>query len=369
MSLGDLGARVIKVEEPGLGDETRHWGPPFLQNESAYFLSLNRNKESIELDLKTERGREALRLLAREADVVVQNFRPGVMDRLGIGYETLRAENPRLIYASISGFGQTGPQRLKPGYDLIAQAISGLMRSSAGPGGKPARASFPVADILAALFTGQAIVAALFHRDRTGKGQQIEVSLLEALLASMCPLSSSYLLTGQEPAPTTIHSNVVPYQVFECQDAPIVIGVPNERIWQRFCRALDRPAWLSDQRYRSNGERNRNRLDLVRDIESVLRGQRAKDWLAVLEKNEVPCGPILLVGQVFEDEQMLDARTVVEVEHGELGPLRLVASPMRFSEGELEYRPPPQLGEHTSAILKELQWEEEVISTEASVDI
>jgi crotonobetainyl-CoA:carnitine CoA-transferase CaiB-like acyl-CoA transferase len=368
MSLGDLGARVIKVEEPGLGDETRHWGPPFVEKESAYFLSLNRNKESIELDLKKEEGREALRRLAHKADVVVENFRPDVMDRLGIGYEMLRVENPRLIYASISGFGQTGAQRLKPGYDLIVQAISGLLRSNAGPGGKPAKASFPVADILAALFTCQAILAALFHRERTGEGQQIHVSLLEALLASMCPLSSSYLLAGPDSAAATMNSNVVPYQVFDCQDEPIVIGVPNERIWKRFCDALDRPEWLSDERYTGNGERNRNRLELVRAIEEVLRGRCARQWLAILEENEVPCGPILSVGEVFEDPHLLSEQSIVQVKHEKYGPLRLLASPMRFSGVELDYRSPPELGEHTALILKELDCEFEAFSTRKSVD-
>lgn len=355
MMLADLGARVIKVEEPEVGDETRHWGPPFVDGESAYFVGVNRGKESIELNLKDAGDRQTLHRLAAKADVVIENFRPGVGERLGVGYEALKPANPRLVYASISGFGQTGPFREKPGYDLIAQALSGFMWVSAAPGGPPVKAGFPVADILAGLFAAQAILAALYRRQRTGAGAFLEISLLESMLAAMCSVTSSYLLTGKEPDPMgTAQSNIVPYQVFRTQDGPIVIGAPNDRLWQRFCQALERPDWLDDPRYATNSSRHRHRRELVADIERTLGGRPAAEWLRRLEEWEVPCAPIASVGEIFRHPQVLDRRVAVEMPHSRLGRVRLVGSPMRFADYTPRYQGPPLLGEHTARILEEL---------------
>jgi len=355
MTLADLGARVIKVEEPGTGDETRHWGPPFVDGESAYFLGVNRGKESIELNLKEPRDLEIARRLAAKADVVIENFRPGVADRLGVGYEQLRAANPKLIYASISGFGQTGPFREKPGYDLLAQALSGFMRLSASPGGPPVKAGFPVADILAGMFAGQAILAALYRRQRTGEGAYVEIALLESILAAMCSISAQFLLTGQEPVSMGIgQSNIVPYQVFQCQDESIIIGAPNDRLWQRFCQALDQPGWLAEERYATNASRTVHRAELVTQIEAVLAARPAADWLRRLEEFEVPCAPINSLGRIFSHPQVLARNFAVEVDHSRLGPIKLVGSPLHFAGFEPPRQAPPLLGEHTEKILSEL---------------
>ncbi|MGH9662231.1 MAG: CaiB/BaiF CoA transferase family protein [Bryobacteraceae bacterium] len=355
MTLGDLGARVIKVEEPDGGDETRRWGPPFVGGESAYFLGINRNKESLALDLKSPEGLEAARMLARRADVVVENFRPGVMSRLGLGYAELAAENAGLVYASVSGFGQSGPDRLKPGYDLIMQAMSGLMVVSGWPG-QPAKAGFPVADILTSMFAGQAILAALFSRTRDGRGRYVEVALLEGMLAAMCSVAPSYLLAGVEPPPMgTGQANIVPYQLFDCADGQVMCGAPNDRIWERFCEALERPEWLADERYRGNRARVRHRAELVAAVEETMRARPVAQWLERLESHGVPCGPVLTIGQVLNHPQVVARGVVVETEHPELGRLRMVGSPMRFDGEPPRYSPPPRLGEHTQKIMDGLK--------------
>ncbi len=354
MMLADLGARVIKIEEPGSGDETRNWGPPFVDGESTYFLGVNRGKESVTLDLKDERDRAVLGRLASRADVLIENFRPGVADRLGAGYRSLSAANPRLVYVSISGFGQSGPHRDRPGYDLIVQALSGFMRVSSTPGGAPVKAGFPVADILAGLFAGQAILAALYRREQTGRGDWIDISLLESMLAAMNAATSWCLLTGEEPAAMGVgQSNIAPYQIFQCQDQPIVIGVPNQRLWRRFSAALERPDWTADERYLDNAARNRNRSSLVAEIEKTLLRQPAAHWLGVLEQHEVPCAPIQQISEILRHPQVAARDVIVAVDHAGLGPIRLVGNPMRFAGFQPAYRPPPRLGEHTAAVREE----------------
>jgi crotonobetainyl-CoA:carnitine CoA-transferase CaiB-like acyl-CoA transferase len=354
MNLADLGARVIKIEEPGGGDETRQWGPPFVQGESAYFLAHNRNKESVTLNLKDPGERELLCRLAERADVVIENFRPGVVDRLGIGHAVLQQRNPRLVYASVSGFGQTGPDRLKPGYDLIIQAVSGMMQVSAQRGGPPVKAGFPIADILASLFTGQAILAALYERERTGRGRYIEVALLEAMLAGMASVSSSYLMAGEEPGPMGGGlAMIAPYQVFQCQDGPIAVGVTNERIWQRFCQALGRADWGVDERFRTNRDRTRNRGELVPEIERTLAGRLRAECLALFEQHEIPCGAVQSIGEVMATPQAAARGVAVNVEQPCIGTIRMVGSPMRFQGYTPEYKPVPAAGEHTKQVLRE----------------
>jgi crotonobetainyl-CoA:carnitine CoA-transferase CaiB-like acyl-CoA transferase len=355
MLLADLGARVVKIEEPGSGDETRKWGPPFVDGESTYFLGVNRGKESVALDLKQATGRSAARRLAARADVVVENFRPGVAARLGIGYDDVRAGNPRVVYASISGFGQDGPARDRPGYDLIVQALSGFMRVSSTPGGPPVKAGFPIADILAGLFAGQAILAALYDRERAGQGRYIEVSLLESMLASMTSVTGSYLVAGHETQGMGVaQANITPYQVFRCADADIVTGAPNERVWRRLAEALGHREWIADARYRDNAARNRHRSELVGEIEREMAKRPAAEWLAILERHEVPCAPVATVAQAFAHPQLAARGAIVEVQHSKLGPIRLPGCPMRFAGYQPSYRPPPLLGEHTEAVLAEL---------------
>ena len=353
MILGDLGARIIKIEEPRTGDETRHWGPPFVEGESAYFLSLNRNKESVVLDFRQEGDVAALRRLASQSDVVVQNFRPGVAERLQVDYRTLNGGNPGLIYASISGFGLTGPDCQRPGYDLVVQAMSGMMLTS-GWEGVPVKACFPIADILAGQFAANAILAALYERKKTGAGTHIEVSLLEALLFAMPGQVANCLLTGNSPPPQgTTNASIAPYQLLQCQDALLAVGAPNDRIWRRFCEALSRPDWAEDERYRTNQRRIENRDKLIGEIEAVMRRKTSAEWQRILDQHQVPCGPLLSIGQAFELPQVQARGNVVTVEHPKAGPIRLLRNPIRFADRTMEHRPPPLLGEHTDAVLEE----------------
>ena len=352
--LGDLGARVIKIEEPETGDETRHWGPLFVGGESAYFLALNRNKQSVVLDLKQEGDAGTLRRLAQEVDVVVQNFRPGVVERLGIDYPSLKACKPGLIYASISGFGLSGPDRQRPGYDLIVQAMSGMMLAS-GSEEAPAKACFPVADVLAGQFACQAILAALYEKEKTGQGTHVEVSLLESLLFAMTFHATACLLTGKAPAPQgTNNASIVPYQLLRCQDAPLAVGVPNERIWRRFCDALGRPEWIRDERYSSNQNRLENRDALIGEIEAVMQQRPSAEWLEKLDRHGVPCGPLLSIAEIFQHPQMLARDSVVTLNHPAAGPIVLMNNPMRFVGRAMSYAPPPVLGQHTGSVIEEI---------------
>jgi len=353
LMLGDLGARVIKIEEPGSGDETRQWGPPFVQGESAYFLSLNRNKESVALDFKREEDRKLLDGLVRECDVAVQNFRPGVPERLGIDYESLRRRNPGLIYVSISGFGQSGPDRERPGYDLIIQAMSGMMRAS-GTATGPAKSCFPAADVLAGQTASQAVLAALYARQRTGEGAHIEVSLLESLLFAMSLHTTASLLTGVTPEPHgTSHPSIVPYQLLRCQDNLLAVAVPNQRIWRRFCDALGKPGWLEDERFRTNRDRIGHREALIAEIEEIMKRRPSAEWVRILDQHGVPCGPLLKVSDIVQHPQILARNGIATVEHPALGAMRLLANPIRFQDYTMEYRTPPTLGQHTGSVREE----------------
>jgi formyl-CoA transferase/CoA:oxalate CoA-transferase len=346
MMLADLGARVIKIEEPGSGDETRHWGPPFAGSLSTYFLSMNRNKESVTADLKSERGKRLAHSIAAKADVVLENFRPGVAERLGIGYSTLGGINPKLVYASISGFGQTGPDRLKSGYDLIVQAMSGSMYTSASPEQGAVKVSFPVADLFAAMFAGQAILAALYQRNKTGRGRYIEVALLEGILCAMSALAAGVLATGEEPVRVgTAQHHIVPYQLFQCLDQPIMCGAPNERLWRKFCEVLGHEEWLADPRFQGNPARNRHRAELVPMIEEALRRRTAADWVERMEQFDIPCGPVMTLSQALQHRQTQARGTVVES-----GGLQWVRNPMRLEAYEPPVAPAPGLGEHTARV-------------------
>ena len=354
MMLGDLGARVIKIEEEQAGDETRQWGPPFLEGESTYFLSMNRNKESVTANLKSEAGQRLVQSIAARADVVIENFRPGVAERLGIGYGRLSALNPRLIYASISGFGQTGPQREKAGYDLILQAMSGSMHLAGTRKQPAAKVAFPVADILAGLFASNAVLAALYARNKSGRGRFIEISLLEGMLCAMSNLATGALNTGLEPKRVgAAQPNIVPYQLFQCRDAPIVLGAPNERLWAKVCEALGHGEWLADPRFQGNAKRNAHRGELVDLMQAVLVRDNAAAWIEKLETHDVPCGPVSTLTQALAHPQVAARGAVVETEHAKLGKIRLVANPMRMHDFTPSYRAPGALGEDTECVRAE----------------
>jgi formyl-CoA transferase len=355
MFLGDLGAEVVKVEQPGVGDDTRGWGPPFVAGESAYFLSVNRNKKSITLDLKSSEGQTLLRRLAETADVLIENFRPGSMERMGLGEKELRSVNPRLIYASLSAFGTNGPMRDAPGYDLIVQACGGLMSITGMPDGEPTKVGVAIIDIVAGLMLGQAIVAALFAREKLGVGQKIDTSLLEAGVACLVNAGSNYLIGGKIPGRWgNAHASIVPYQSFKTADGYLVVGVASEGIWKRFCQAIGRGELIDDPRFAKNSDRVGNRAELIGILSEIFLSRESKTWMKILNEAEVPCAPVQTIDQVFSDPQVLEREMLTEVQHPTAGTIRMAGVPVKFSTTPAAIRtPPPLLGQHTREILSE----------------
>ena len=354
MFLGDLGAEVVKVEQPGFGDDTRGWGPPFTGGESAYYLCINRNKQSITLDLKSIEGVELLRQMTEVADVVIENFRPGTMERLGLGEQELRQFNPRLIYASLTGFGADGPMSDWPGYDLIVQAWGGLMSITGTPEGEPVKVGVAIIDLVAGLMLGNAIAAALFAREKIGVGQRIDTSLLEAEVASLINVGSNYLIGGKVPNRWgNAHPNIVPYQNFKTVDGYFVLGVASETIWRRFCQAIARADLTDDPRFANNANRVQNRTALIPLLAEIFLSRSNDAWLKLLNQAEVPCAPVQTIDEVFEAPQVLHRDMLVEVEHPTAGKVPMAGIPVKFSVTPASVRlPPPLLGEHNREILK-----------------
>ena len=354
MFLGDLGAEVVKVEQPGVGDDTRGWGPPFAGGESAYFLCINRNKKSITLDLKSAEGIELLKKLATCADVLIENFRPGTMERLGLAEKDLRAVNPRLIYASLSGFGADGPMSDVPGYDLIIQAWGGLMSITGMPDGEPTKVGVAIIDLVAGLMLGKSIAAALFAREKLGIGQKIDTSLLEAEVACLINAGSNYLVEGTIPGRWgNAHPTIVPYQSFKTADGFLVIGVASESIWQRFCPAIGKAELADDSRFVKNANRVENRVALIAMLSEMFLSRDTDTWLGLLNEAEVPCAPIQTIDKVLTAPQVRHRDMVVEVDHPTAGPVRMAGIPVKFSATPASVRlPPPLLGQHTEEILE-----------------
>jgi crotonobetainyl-CoA:carnitine CoA-transferase CaiB-like acyl-CoA transferase len=362
MVLGDLGADVIKVESPE-GDETRGWGPPFAAGESAYFLCVNRNKRSIVLDFKTEEGREILHKLIKRSDVLVENFRPGTLARSALDFESVSAINPHLIYCSITGFGQTGPLRDRPGYDFMIQAIGGLMSITGEPQGDPMKVGVAVADLFAGQNAVIAILAALQVRSQTGRGQHLDISLFDSQVAMLANVASNYLISGSLPKRYgNAHANIVPYQSFEAIDAWFVIAVGNDRQFEKLCEVIGSTGMLrnklelvKDARFATNSERVKHRDELLSILKPIFLTRTANEWLLMLENAGIPCGPINTIDKVFSMSQVEQREMLIHMQHEEIGDLRLVGSPLKFSKTSVKYRlPPPRLGEHTPEILKQL---------------
>jgi formyl-CoA transferase len=357
MVLGDLGADVIKVEVPGRGDDTRHWGPPFAEGgESAYFLCTNRNKRSLTLNLKSERGLKVLRDLIGKGDVLVENFKVGTLERWGLTYEELQRLRPGLIYCTITGYGYTGPYRHRPGYDFIIQAEGGIMSITGPTDREPHKVGVAIADITAGLFAANAILAALYARERTGAGQRIDISLLDSQVAWLANVASNYLVSGQVPGRYgNAHPNIVPYQVFSARDRHFAFAVGNDSQWEKFCRAVGQVQWSEDARFATNAARVEHRETLIPLLDKLFARRDADDWLQQLEALGIPAAPINTIDRVFADPQVKARGMQVEIPHPTAGTLSMTASPLTIPTAPPQLRyPPPLLGQHTDEILREI---------------
>jgi formyl-CoA transferase len=363
-NLADLGADVIKVERPDAGDDTRGWGPPFLKDsegedtrDSAYYLAANRNKRSIEIDLATDAGRDIVLALARVSDVVLENYKVGALKKYGLDYDSLRAVNPRLVYCSITGFGQTGPWAHRAGYDFIIQGIGGLMsitgEADDRPGGGPQKVGVAVADLFTGMYATQAILAALFHRERTGAGQHLDLALLDVQVAMTANMASNYLHSGTPPKRWgNAHPNLVPYQTFKASDGWIIVAVGNDGQFRRFVELGGEPALADDPRFLRVQDRIRNREALVPLLAEMVARRTQDAWIDGMEAVGVPCGPINDLHQVFENPQVRARGMRIAIDRPDAGPVALVANPVKASLTPPSYRlPPPRLGEHTDAVL------------------
>ena len=364
--LADLGATVIKIEKPGSGDDTRAWGPPFLKDkngrdtgEAAYYLACNRGKKSVAVDFTLPEGRQIVRDLARTADVVLENFKVGGLARYALDYPSLATLNPRLIYCSITGFGQTGPYAERAGYDFIIQGMGGFMSVTGErddlPGGGPQKAGIAISDLMTGMYASTAILAALAHRERSGVGQYIDTNLFDAQVAMMAVMDMNYLVSGVAPGRAgNAHQNIVPYQVFACADGHLILGVGNDAQFARFCEIAGKLEWARDPRFVANAGRVKQRDVLVPMIDSVMRTRTQREWLAALEAAGVPCGPINRLDQVFADPQIAAHHMRFDLPHSLAGSVAQVGSPLSFSATPVAYtQAPPLLGEHTEIVLRE----------------
>ena len=365
-NLADLGAEVIKVERPKVGDDARAFGPPWVKDragrdtkDSAYFTSANRGKKSITVNVAKPEGQALIRALIPECDVLIENYKHGDLARYGLGYDDLKDVNPRLVYCSVTGFGQTGPYRERPGYDFMIQGMGGMMsvtgEPDGAPGGGPQRAGVPIADIITGMYASIAICAALANRAETGKGQHLDLALLDSQIALLAYQNTNYFSTGTPPRRIgNLHPNIVPYQPFKSSDGEVIVACGNDNLFRKFCDAAGHPELATDPRFATNGKRVENRAEMTRLIQDIFGNKTTAEWLALLEAAGVPNGPINNIAQVFEEPQVRARGVKIELDHTAAGKLPLVASPMRFSETPLEYRlPPPLLGEHTDQILKQ----------------
>jgi crotonobetainyl-CoA:carnitine CoA-transferase CaiB-like acyl-CoA transferase len=353
MQLGDLGAEIIKVEQPGKGDDTRAFAPPFQGDQAAYFLSVNRNKKSVTLDMKSDRGKEVLWRLIDASDILVENFRPGAMDRLGFGYEAVKKRRPSMIYASISGFGENGPQKDRPGYDVIVQGEAGIMDITGPRDGAPHKVGAAIGDLVSGLYAVQGILAALYTRNATGAGQHVSISMYEAVASLLTFNASIFFATGNSPRRRgNEHPTIVPYETFEAADGWINLGVANDDLWHRFCGAAERADLKSDARFAKASDRVRNREELVPLIRALIKERTRDEWLQRLDKAGVPSGAIRTVGEVCESELLKARGMVAEMEHASAGVVKAIKNAVHLSATPVDsYAAPPTLGRHTRDVL------------------
>lgn len=363
--LGDLGADVIKIERPELGDDTRKYGPPFVLDvngtettESGYYLSANRNKRSVTLNLTGAEGQSLAKRMINQCQVLAENFKVGNLAKFGLDYTSLKAENPGLVYCSITGFGQTGPKAKRPGYDFMAQGLGGIMSITGPPGGEPHRVGIPIADLTAGLWAAISINAALRHREVTGEGQHLDISLLDTQVSLLSIQGLNYLTSGEVPGLLgNAHPNIVPYQVFPTADGNIIVAVGNDDQFKRYCEFAGVPELIDDERFVTNKARVQNREALTQILNDVMRQKPSAYWLEALEKIKITCGPINNIDQVFDDAQVAARGMRIEMNHPATGgePLSLIGSPSKMSVTEVSYRhAPPMLGQHTEEVLEEL---------------
>ena len=356
MELADMGATVVKIEIPGSGDDTRAYGPPFLHGESTYFMSVNRNKMSLTLNLKHVRGKEILHHLLQKGDVLVENFRPGTLDGLGFGYDAVHALNPKLIYCSISGFGQTGPYAQRPGYDLIAQAEGGVMSLTGEPNDPPLKVGLSFADITAGMNAFSGILLALLARQQTGEGQRVDVSLLDCQVALLTYQAGIYFATGRSPERLgNKHPSITPYETFEASDGHIIIACGNQGFWEKFCQLARLEHLLADDRFTTMKKRVENRDELTPLVADGIKTRTRREWYNLLDREGIPCGLIKNVAEVCSDPQVLARDMVVQLNHPTAGPISVNGVPIKLSATPGEVKdPPPLLGQHTDAILADI---------------
>jgi len=360
MMMADYGADIVKIEPPKVGDDSRAFGP-FVGKESAYFMSLNRNKRSMTLNFKRQEECDVFREMVKHADVVVENYRPGTMEKFGLGYDELKAINPKIIYAACSGFGHSGPYQYKPAYDIIVQAMGGIMSITGPEGGEPTRVGASVGDIIAGMFTAYGVMMALYHREKTGEGQKVDVGMLDCQVAVLENAIARYVTSGSVPVPLgNRHPSITPFSAFTAKDGHIIVGAGNERLWIKLCNILGKPELLTDPRFDTNSNRTVHVKELSAILNEVFIGKTINEWMDVLETAELPCAPINTVEKIINDPQIKARNMIVEVEHPVAGHLKMAGLPVKMSltPGAVE-RPAPLLGQHTAELLKEiLGWDE-----------
>jgi len=355
-TLGDFGAEVIKIENPDGGDDTRAFGPPFIEGESAYFLSINRNKKSVAVNLKTEKGKQIIRDLIPKCDVFLENFRPETAEKLGFSYSNICSINPKMIYCSISGFGQTGPEKLRPGYDLVVQGMGGIMDLTGSADGSPYKVGISQADLLSGIYAVQGILLALLAREKTGKGQYVDVSMLDGQISLLTFQAGIYFTTGKIPKRKgNQHPTICPYETFQASDGYINIAIGNDKLWQKFCDLIGLQNIKNEPKFLTNPDRVKNHDELYHIVANVIMKKSVDEWLKIFDENGIPAGPILSIDKVLNHPQIKARDMVIDILHPKIGKIKLTGIPVKLSETKGEPQsPPPLLGQHTEEVLKNI---------------